>query len=160
LFAGFFAWANLLLFGLLVLVLADNVVAMFLGWGTAGVATWGMVGFRRDGAGIKNAMETFLVGRLGDAALLLGAALLYWGMAGAWGDPACIPDLSPGLASVAAGPARAPGELAARAPSVKVDEKGKVEKIETDDRGHDLPPTNGKGYLTVTSHSGALVFMD
>lgn len=156
----FFAWTSFLVFAMLLLVLADNVVAMFLGWGGASIAVWALVGFRRDASTGRAAMKSFLVSRLGDAGFVLGAALLFWGLGGSWGDSDYIPDLSPRFASVAVGPARVPGDRTAQAPSLKVDQRGAVEKIESDDKHRVIPPTSGKGMLTLTSHAGAIVFMD
>ena len=158
----FFAWISFLVFAMLILVLADNIVTMFLGWGGVTLATWALVTFYRGEPGVARAgMRAFLFDRLGDAALLLGAALLFWGLGGVWTETDYIPDLSPRFSSVAVGAVHQGGEeVKDRAPAIKVDDKGNIEKLGIDEKDRELPPTTGRGLLTLTSHPGALLYVD
>ncbi len=79
----FFAFLNLFVFSMLLLVLADGFVALFFGWEGVGVCSYFLIGFwyqRRAAA--DAAMKAFIVNRVGDFAFLLGIALLLWGMGG------------------------------------------------------------------------------
>ena len=72
-YARFFAYLNLFMFAMLVLVLAENFVLMFVGWEGVGLCSYLLVGYYFDreyaaAAGTK----AFVVNRIGDYGFLLG----------------------------------------------------------------------------------------
>ncbi len=73
----FFAYLNLFLFSMLVLVLGGNLLVLFIGWEGVGLCSYLLIGFwfrnlNYCGAGRK----AFVVNRIGDAGVLLGIFLL------------------------------------------------------------------------------------
>ncbi len=76
-FRRFFAYLNLFVAAMLVLVLADNLVLLLLGWEGVGLCSFLLIGFwygKRENA--MAARKAFLVTRTGDVALLLAIFLL------------------------------------------------------------------------------------
>jgi len=74
----FFAWMNLFVASMLVLVLADDLLFLFLGWEGVGLCSYLLIGFwYRDPANGAAARKAFVVTRLGDVALLLGTILIF-----------------------------------------------------------------------------------
>ncbi len=73
----FFAYMNLFIFMMLNLVLADNLLLMFLGWEGVGLCSYLLIGFwyeeERNSAA---ATKAFIVNRVGDFAFLLAMFLL------------------------------------------------------------------------------------
>jgi NADH-quinone oxidoreductase subunit L len=169
-FARFFAWMNLFVFAMLLLVLSDNLLLMFFGWEGVGLCSWGLIGFwwsdpHKATAGLK----AFVVNRIGDAGFLLGVAALFWGLGGSWSESDYTPDLNARFSSVAVSdtePDDAEDTRGARAPAPpRTDREHDREADDHDDaetfeRRGKLPPTTGKGLLTLTSYAGALVFVD
>ena len=79
----FFAFLNLFVFSMLLLVLADGFVPLFFGWEGVGACSYFLIGFWfRRASAADAATKAFIVNRVGDAALLLGIAALLWGMGG------------------------------------------------------------------------------
>jgi NADH-quinone oxidoreductase subunit L len=77
-FQRFFCYMNLFAFAMLVLVLADNLVLMFLGWEGVGLCSYLLIGFwysDRDNAYAGN--KAFIVNRIGDLGFLVGLLLLF-----------------------------------------------------------------------------------
>jgi len=75
--ARFFGLLNLFTFFMLVLVLASNVVLMFVGWEGVGLCSYLLIGFwfeKRSAAAAGQ--KAFLINRIGDAAFLLGIFLV------------------------------------------------------------------------------------
>jgi len=77
-FARYFAYLNLFLFFMLVLVLGKNLVMLFIGWEGVGLASYLLIGFwfedpEKTAAGVK----AFVVNRVGDTGFVLAAFLLY-----------------------------------------------------------------------------------
>jgi len=74
----FFAYLNLFLFFMLLLVLADNYVVMFVGWEGVGLCSYLLIGFffLRESA-CDAGKKAFMVNRIGDIGFLLGMFLLY-----------------------------------------------------------------------------------
>ena len=72
----FFAYLNLFLFFMLVLVLAENVLLMFVGWEGVGLVSYLLIGFylNRDSAATAG-RKAFVVNRIGDFGFLLGIFL-------------------------------------------------------------------------------------
>ena len=78
-YSRFFAYMNLFVFAMLMLVLGDNLLVLFLGWEGVGLCSYLLIGFyHRDGANGYAARKAFVVTRVGDTALALGLFLLFW----------------------------------------------------------------------------------
>lgn len=74
----YFAYLNLFIFAMLNLVLAENLVVLFLGWEGVGLCSYLLIGFwYEDGKKMLAANKAFIVNRIGDAAFLLGMFLLF-----------------------------------------------------------------------------------
>jgi len=73
----FFAYMNLFLFFMTVLVLAGNALLMFVGWEGVGLASYLLIGFyfKRQSAASAG-MKAFVVNRIGDFGFLIGMFLL------------------------------------------------------------------------------------
>ena len=77
-FWRFFAYLNLFIFAMLNLVLADNLVVLFLGWEGVGLCSYLLIGFwYTDYANSEAANKAFIVNRIGDFAFLLGLFVLF-----------------------------------------------------------------------------------
>ncbi len=77
-YARYFALLNLFTASMLLLVLAANLLVLFVGWELVGLCSYLLIGFWFEhpaaaGAGRK----AFVVNRVGDAAFLLGLCLLF-----------------------------------------------------------------------------------
>lgn len=76
-YAKFFAYINLFVFSMVVLVLSDSLVLTFLGWEGVGLCSYLLIGFwNKDLKNCKAANKAFLVNRVGDVGFLLGMAAL------------------------------------------------------------------------------------
>ena len=81
-FQRFFCYMNLFMFSMLVLVLADNVVLMFLGWEGVGLCSYLLIGFwYTDRYNAFCGSKAFIVNRIGDFAFLVGILLLFSALA-------------------------------------------------------------------------------
>jgi NADH-quinone oxidoreductase subunit L len=78
LYSRFFAFISLFAFGMLLLVLSDNLVTFFIGWEVMGLCSYLLIGFwfARESAR-RAAVKAFLVTRIGDVLMLLGLALCW-----------------------------------------------------------------------------------
>ncbi len=77
-FARFFAYLNLFVCSMLILVLADNLVLMYLGWEGVGLCSYLLIGFWYDEE--KNgyaARKAFIITRVGDTAMGIGLFMLF-----------------------------------------------------------------------------------
>jgi NADH-quinone oxidoreductase subunit L len=73
----YFAYLNLFLFFMTVLVLAENYLLMFIGWEGVGLASYLLIGFYFDKKSAAEAgRKAFVVNRIGDFGFLLGMFLL------------------------------------------------------------------------------------
>jgi NADH-quinone oxidoreductase subunit L len=89
-FWRFFAYLNLFTAAMLVLVLADNLLLVFLGWEGVGFCSWALIGFwYRDPVNAAAGTKAFLVNRIGDVGFVVGTALLFWSLAAA-GHPTLV----------------------------------------------------------------------
>jgi NADH-quinone oxidoreductase subunit L len=69
----FFGYMNLLMFSMLILVLANNLLLLFLGWESLALSSYLLIGFYfQKNAASAAGTKAFLVNRLGDVAFLLG----------------------------------------------------------------------------------------
>ena len=76
-FCRYFAYMNLFVAAMLLLVMADNLLLLYLGWEGVGVCSYLLVGFwYRDPANGAAARKAFVVTRVGDTAMALGLFLL------------------------------------------------------------------------------------
>jgi NADH-quinone oxidoreductase subunit L len=72
-YARYFAYLNLFMFSMLVLVLADNFLLMFVGWEGVGLCSYLLVGYYYDRQYAADAgKKAFVVNRIGDYGFLLG----------------------------------------------------------------------------------------
>jgi NADH-quinone oxidoreductase subunit L len=73
----FFAYMNLFLFFMTVLVLAGNALVMFVGWEGVGLASYLLIGFYFEKKSAADAgKKAFIVNRIGDFGFLIGMFLL------------------------------------------------------------------------------------
>jgi NADH-quinone oxidoreductase subunit L len=77
-FSRFFAYLNLFVGAMLVLVLADSLPMLLLGWEGVGLCSYLLIGFwYKDAANGAAARKAFVVTRIGDTALMIGLFLLF-----------------------------------------------------------------------------------
>ncbi len=77
-YARFFAYMNLFVSAMLVLVLADNLVLLYLGWEGVGLCSYLLIGFwYKDPNNGYAARKAFIMTRIGDTAMALGLFLLF-----------------------------------------------------------------------------------
>lgn len=77
-FNRFFAYLNLFVSSMLILVLADNLVLMYLGWEGVGLCSYLLIGFWYEEE--KNgyaARKAFIITRVGDTALAIALFMLF-----------------------------------------------------------------------------------
>jgi len=76
-YSRFFAYMNLFVGAMLTLVLADNLLLLYLGWEGVGLCSYLLIGFwYLEPANGRAARKAFLVTRLGDTAMAIGLFLL------------------------------------------------------------------------------------
>ncbi|WP_435202440.1 NADH-quinone oxidoreductase subunit L [Janibacter sp. GS2] len=74
----FFAYLNLFVASMLLLVLADSYLLLFVGWEGVGLASWLLIGFwNHNPAFATAANKAFIVNRVGDVGLLLAMSLMF-----------------------------------------------------------------------------------
>ncbi|MGH7915254.1 MAG: proton-conducting transporter membrane subunit, partial [Candidatus Binataceae bacterium] len=86
-YARYFGYMNLFVFSMLVLVLADNLLLMFVGWEGVGLCSYLLIAFWYDNAEFAyNGREAFVVNRVGDAGFILGILTIVSALAshGVW----------------------------------------------------------------------------
>jgi len=77
--ARFFCYLNLFVAAMLILVLADNLLLLFVGWEGVGLCSYLLIGFwYTDMANAAAGKKAFLVNRIGDAGFVLGLFVLAW----------------------------------------------------------------------------------
>jgi len=77
-YARYFAYLNLFLFFMLLLVLGRSLLVCFVGWEGVGLASYLLIGFWfEDPAKAAAGKKAFITNRVGDAGFLLGMFLLY-----------------------------------------------------------------------------------
>ena len=76
-FSRFFAYMNLFVAAMLTLVLANNLLVLYVGWEGVGLCSFLLIGFwYQEPANVGAANKAFLVTRIGDTAFALGLFLL------------------------------------------------------------------------------------
>src|SRR5450631_822862 len=77
-FGRFFAYLNLFLFFMLLLVLGRSLLVLFVGWEGVGLSSYLLIGFWfHDLANARAGKKAFITNRIGDAGFLLGMFVLY-----------------------------------------------------------------------------------
>lgn len=76
--AKYFAYLNLFVFNMLLLVLGDSLLTLFVGWEGVGLCSYLLIGFWfTDAQKAAAGMKAFITNRVGDAAFLLGMFVLF-----------------------------------------------------------------------------------
>jgi NADH-quinone oxidoreductase subunit L len=79
----YFAFLNLFTFSMLLLVAADSLLLMFIGWEGVGLCSYALIGFwYHDHTNTRAGNKAFIVNRVGDFGFLLGIFLLFWTLHG------------------------------------------------------------------------------
>jgi NADH-quinone oxidoreductase subunit L len=77
-FARFFSYMNLFIGSMLVLVLADNILLMYLGWEGVCLCSYLLIGFwYKDPQNGYAARKAFIITRVGDTAMIIGIFILF-----------------------------------------------------------------------------------
>ena len=77
-YARFFASMNLFVCAMLILVMADNLLLLYLGWEGVGLCSYLLIGFwYEQAANVKAANKAFYITRIGDTAMAIGLFLLF-----------------------------------------------------------------------------------
>ncbi|GLX77505.1 NADH-quinone oxidoreductase subunit L [Thalassotalea insulae] len=77
-FSRFMAYMNLFIVSMLILVLADNLVLLYLGWEGVGLCSFLLIGFwYQQPDNVLAARKAFIVTRIGDTAMAIGLFLLF-----------------------------------------------------------------------------------
>jgi len=80
-YSRYFSYLNLFVGSMLVLVLANNLLLLYLGWEGVGLCSYLLIGFwYHDPVNAAAAMKAFLVTRIGDVALLIALFILYFNL--------------------------------------------------------------------------------
>lgn len=75
----YFAYLNLFLFNMLLLILGENLLLMFVGWEGVGLCSYLLIGFWfSDSEKAAAGMKAFVTNRIGDAGFLLGIFTLFF----------------------------------------------------------------------------------
>ncbi len=78
-FSRFFAYMNLFVSSMLILVLSDNLLFLYLGWEGVGLCSYLLIGFwYREPDNVAAANKAFIVTRIGDTAMAIGLFLLFY----------------------------------------------------------------------------------
>jgi NADH-quinone oxidoreductase subunit L len=77
-YARFFAYMNLFVVSMIMLVLGSNLLVLYLGWEGVGLCSYLLIGFwYHDPANVRAANKAFLTTRIGDTAFAIGLFLLF-----------------------------------------------------------------------------------
>ena len=77
-YGRFFAYMNLFVGCMLTLILADNLLLLYLGWEGVGLCSYLLIGFwYRDPTNGRAGRKAFIVTRVGDTAMVIGLFLLF-----------------------------------------------------------------------------------
>lgn len=77
-YARFFASMNLFVCAMLILVMADNLLLLYLGWEGVGLCSYLLIGFwYQTPANCQAANKAFYITRIGDTAMAIGLFLLF-----------------------------------------------------------------------------------
>ena len=99
-FSRYFAFLSLFIFSMLGIVLADNLVMMFIFWELVGVSSYLLIGFWFEKPSAADAAKkAFLTNRVGDFGFLLGI-LMVWAAMGSINFDAIESKLATGTAAI------------------------------------------------------------
>lgn len=77
-YTRYFTLLNLFTFAMLILVMASNMVLMFVGWEGVGLCSYLLIGFWFEKHSAANAgKKAFIVNRIGDAGFILGILFIF-----------------------------------------------------------------------------------
>lgn len=77
-FTRFMAYMNLFIVAMLLLVLADNLVLLYLGWEGVGLCSFLLIGFwYHEKENVLAARKAFIVTRIGDTAMAIGLFMIF-----------------------------------------------------------------------------------
>jgi len=77
-YSRFFTYTNLFIASMLILVLADNLLLLYLGWEGVGLCSYLLIGFYYEGRdNLAAALKAFIVTRVGDVFLAFALFILY-----------------------------------------------------------------------------------
>jgi NADH-quinone oxidoreductase subunit L len=77
-YSRFFAYMNLFVASMVTLVLANNLLLLYLGWEGVGLCSYLLIGFwYADPVNGRAARKAFIVTRVGDTAMIVGVLLLF-----------------------------------------------------------------------------------
>ena len=77
-FSRFFACMNLFVGSMLILVLADNILLLYLGWEGVGLCSYLLIGFwYKETSNGYAARKAFIITRIGDTAMIIGIFILF-----------------------------------------------------------------------------------
>jgi NADH-quinone oxidoreductase subunit L len=78
-YGRFFAYMNLFVFFMLMLVLGANYLVLYLGWEGVGLCSYLLIGFWFEKTENANAAKkAFVTTRIGDTAMMIGLAFIVW----------------------------------------------------------------------------------
>jgi NADH-quinone oxidoreductase subunit L len=78
-YSRFFACMNLFVFSMLLLVLADNLLLLYLGWEGVGLCSYLLIGFWYENPNNGYAArKAFIITRIGDTAMLIGLFIVFY----------------------------------------------------------------------------------
>ncbi len=78
-YARYFAYLNLFVFSMLMLVLGDSLVTLFLGWEGVGLCSYLLIGFWYKHLNNTSAgMKAFIANRVGDFGFMVGMFLIFY----------------------------------------------------------------------------------
>lgn len=77
-YTRYFTYLNLFTFAMLILVLASNMILMFVGWEGVGLCSYLLIGFWFEKHSAASAgKKAFIVNRIGDAGFILGILFIF-----------------------------------------------------------------------------------
>jgi len=77
-FGKFFAFFNLFMGSMLLLVLGDNPIMLFIGWEGVGLCSYLLISYyHKDAQNVKAGNKAFILNRIGDFGFLIGMLLLF-----------------------------------------------------------------------------------
>ncbi len=143
-FARFFAYLNVFLAFMFILVTGNNFLMMFVGWEGVGLSSFLLIGFWFDkakGVGWRNstaARKAMIANRIGDFGMLMAIFLMFWTFG-------TLDYYRPGeIANVALAEEQA---HAAADEHAAVDEHGAAEEAAADEHGADQPAFTNNDHI-------------
>jgi len=77
-YARFFAWFNLFMASMFLLILADNPIMMFIGWEGVGLCSYLLISFYFESEdNVEAGNKAFILNRIGDFGFLSGLSILF-----------------------------------------------------------------------------------